>query len=145
MQAVMILRGNDPTWAEAKRQLGEPGNWKVIYASPPSIPLIICWVSGTQRERDEGCTVPTLKAQSLVGKTRHNHQLRSSVVGSSSSFKQTKQKRKRDFPGGPVIRTPCFYCMGPRFDPWSENEKPSSCAAKQTDVCKLKKKNMTGI
>ncbi|XP_063786889.1 dynein axonemal heavy chain 2 [Pseudophryne corroboree] len=24
MQAVMILRGNEPTWAEAKRQLGEP-------------------------------------------------------------------------------------------------------------------------
>lgn len=23
MQAVMILRGNEPTWAEAKRQLGE--------------------------------------------------------------------------------------------------------------------------
>ena len=119
MQAVMILRGNDPTWAEAKRQLGEPGNWKVIYASPPSIPLIICWASGTQRERDEGCTVPTLKAQSLVGKTRHNHQLRSSVVGSSSSFKQTKQKRKRDFPGGPVIRT-ALPVKGNGFNPSSE-------------------------
>ena len=30
--------------------------------------------------------------------------------------------------------------MGPRFDPWSETEDPSSCTAKQTDVCKLKKK-----
>lgn len=24
MQAVMILRGNEPTWAESKRQLGKP-------------------------------------------------------------------------------------------------------------------------
>jgi dynein heavy chain len=25
MEAVMILRGNEPTWAEAKRQLGNSG------------------------------------------------------------------------------------------------------------------------
>ena len=23
-----------------------------------------------------------------------------------------------DFPGGPVVRTLCFHCRGPRFDPW---------------------------
>ena len=23
-----------------------------------------------------------------------------------------------DFPGGPVVKTPCFYCRGHRFDPW---------------------------
>lgn len=38
LQAVMILRGNEPTWAEAKRQLGKPGIRKVINVSPPSIP-----------------------------------------------------------------------------------------------------------
>ena len=63
--------------------------------------------------------MPTLKAQSLVGKTRHNHQLRSSVVGSSSSFTQMKEKRKRDFPGGPVIRT-ALPVKGNRFNPSSE-------------------------
>ena len=26
-----------------------------------------------------------------------------------------------DFPGGPVVKTPCFHCRGHRFDPWSGN------------------------
>ena len=25
------------------------------------------------------------------------------------------------FPGGPVVRTPCFHCMGTRFNPWPGN------------------------
>ena len=28
---------------------------------------------------------------------------------------------KRDFLGGPVARTLCFQCRGPRFNSWSEN------------------------
>ena len=27
----------------------------------------------------------------------------------------------RDFPGGPVGKTQCSQCRGPRFDPWSGN------------------------
>ena len=30
-------------------------------------------------------------------------------------------KLDREFPGGPVVRTPCFYCRGLGFDPWSGN------------------------
>ena len=26
-----------------------------------------------------------------------------------------------NFPGGPVSKTSCSQCRGPRFDPWSEN------------------------
>ena len=26
-----------------------------------------------------------------------------------------------EFPGGPVVRTPCFHCWGPGFKPWSGN------------------------
>ena len=26
-----------------------------------------------------------------------------------------------DFPGGPVVKTPCFQCRGLGFDPWSGN------------------------
>ena len=26
-----------------------------------------------------------------------------------------------DLPGGPVVKTPCFHCRGPGFDPWSGN------------------------
>ena len=25
----------------------------------------------------------------------------------------------REFPGGPVVRTPHFHCQGPGFSPWS--------------------------
>ena len=26
-----------------------------------------------------------------------------------------------EFPGIPVVRTLCFHCSGPRFNPWSGN------------------------
>ena len=28
--------------------------------------------------------------------------------------------------GGSVVRTPCFHCQQPRFNPWSENKDPKS-------------------
>lgn len=27
----------------------------------------------------------------------------------------------QDFPGGLVVKTPCFHCRGSGFDPWSVN------------------------
>ena len=30
-----------------------------------------------------------------------------------------KRKKQEDFPGGPVLKTPCFHCRGRGFDPWS--------------------------
>ena len=41
------------------------------------------------------------------------------------------------FPSGPVVRSWCFHCWGPRFNPWSGKENPSSCVAQQ------KKKKLT--
>ena len=41
----------------------------------------------------------------------------------------------RDFPGGPVAKTPCSQSRGPRFNPWSgpldsvPGSKPSSSQA----------------
>ena len=37
-----------------------------------------------------------------------------------------KNRRWREFPGGPVVRTLCFQCRGPGFDPWSGNLDPTS-------------------
>ena len=40
----------------------------------------------------------------------------------------------RDFPGGPVVNTPCFQCRGPDFDPWVGELKscmPHSVAKKK--------------
>lgn len=37
MQAVMILRGNEPTWAESKRQLGKLENWEIMNTSSLNI------------------------------------------------------------------------------------------------------------
>ena len=30
-----------------------------------------------------------------------------------------KNLYSREFPGGPLVRTPCFHCRGPGFDPSS--------------------------
>ena len=27
----------------------------------------------------------------------------------------------RDFPGGPLVKTPCFHCRGHGFNPWLGN------------------------
>ena len=32
---------------------------------------------------------------------------------------QGSEMLPQDFPGGPVGKTPCSQCRGPRFDPWS--------------------------
>ena len=32
-----------------------------------------------------------------------------------------KSRASRDFPGGPVVKTPCFQRRGHGFDPWLEN------------------------
>ena len=31
-----------------------------------------------------------------------------------------------EFPGGPLVRTLCFHCQGPRFNPWLGNKDPRS-------------------
>ena len=31
------------------------------------------------------------------------------------------RKKSSDFPGGPVVKTPCFHCRGHGFDPWLES------------------------
>ena len=33
-----------------------------------------------------------------------------------------------ELPGGPVVRTWCSPCDGPRFDPWLGNKDPASCS-----------------
>ena len=40
-----------------------------------------------------------------------------------------KGKRKKDFSGGPVVKTPCLHGRGCGFDPWSENQDLTGCAA----------------
>ena len=52
-----------------------------------------------------------------------------------------------DFPGGPVAKTPCSRCRGPRFDPWSENYIPhaatkSSHAATKDPKCHNQRSHM---
>ena len=32
-------------------------------------------------------------------------------------------------PTGPVVRTQCLHCLGPRFNPWSGCDDPESHAA----------------
>ena len=32
-----------------------------------------------------------------------------------------KRETFQHFPGGPVVKNPCFHCRGHGFDPWSGN------------------------
>ena len=43
------------------------------------------------------------------------------VIAHCSNIVMTALKLLWEFPGGPVVRTPCFHCRGHRFDPWSGN------------------------
>lgn len=38
-----------------------------------------------------------------------------------------------EFPAGPVVRTICFHCQGPGFDPWLENFDPASQKRKRKE------------
>ena len=38
------------------------------------------------------------------------------------------RRQERRFPEGPVVRIPCFHGRGHRFDSWSGNQDPTSCA-----------------
>ena len=38
-----------------------------------------------------------------------------------SSVREYGKRTERDFPGGPVVRTPRCHCREPRFNPWSGN------------------------
>ena len=52
------------------------------------------------------------------------------VSGQKKMKSKGKSKIKsifREFPGGPVSRTPCFHFWGPGFDPWLGKEDPAGC------------------
>ena len=44
----------------------------------------------------------------------------------------------RDFPGGPVARTPRSQCRRPRFNPWSGNWFPHAANATKDPTCRNK-------
>ena len=47
-----------------------------------------------------------------------------SFFGNSLVIPQNVRHRG-DFPGSPVVKTPCFQCMSLGFDPWSGNQDPT--------------------
>ena len=48
----------------------------------------------------------------------YSHLISNSTPSKPNSLSFFKNTNNRDFPGGPVVRTPCFHCRGPRFDLW---------------------------
>ena len=42
------------------------------------------------------------------------------MSNNSEECKNLKMKGVFKIPGGPVVRTPCFHCRGPRFNPGGE-------------------------
>ena len=43
----------------------------------------------------------------------------------------SESKRQQKFLSGPVVKIPCFYCQGRRFNPWSGNWDPTRHMAKK--------------
>ena len=48
------------------------------------------------------------------------------LILSFSSLKEGEEDKDkkgipRDFPGSPMVKTPCFHCREPEFDTWSGN------------------------
>ena len=48
-----------------------------------------------------------------------------------------------DFPGGPVVKTPCFHCRGPRFHPWSGKFRMPRGVAKKKKAHRTRARIMT--
>ena len=53
------------------------------------------------------------------------------------SIKMIIMKSMRDFPGGPVVKTPCFQCRAPGFDPWSGNYIPHAITKSPRAAAKI--------
>ena len=55
--------------------------------------------------------------------------------------------KRRDFPGGPVVKTPGSQCRRPGFNPWSGNWIPYAATKRMhittTDFKKKKRKDLT--
>ena len=49
----------------------------------------------------------------------------------------TYLRKNRDFPGGPVAKTPSSQCRELEFDPWSGNQMPHA-TAKRSPVLQLR-------
>ena len=49
-----------------------------------------------------------------------------------------KKRRSWDFPDGPVAKTPCSQCNGPRFNPWSGNYTPHATVNMEDPCAKMK-------
>ena len=77
-----------------------------------------------------GCANPQLNLFSVA------HKIWCSKVGENSGFEAAQNwiwilthwlhplwpyESYSFFPGGPVVKTPCFQCRGHEFDPWLEN------------------------
>ena len=43
------------------------------------------------------------------------------MVRTVPDTEQEPSKYLGELPGSPVVRTPCFHCRGPGFDPWLGN------------------------
>ena len=80
----------------------------------------------------------TLNESSLNDPTLWYTAVHSCVPQSVVSNSLAWESQRRDFLGNPVAKTPCFYCKGPRFNPWLGNWIPhapikSSHAATKTE------------
>ena len=59
------------------------------------------------------------KVQTQSEQLTHHMMLDLPLISSEPRIPHLQSKAVWAFPGGPVVRTPCFHCWGSRFKPWS--------------------------
>ena len=102
---------NLPATAGDMGSIPDPGRFLTLWGTGTDVPqlLSLCFrVRALQQEK------PLQEAHAPQLERARSQQQRPSTAKNKSINKQTKEL-SRDFPGGPVVRAPCFYCRGNGF------------------------------
>ena len=68
--------------------------------------------------------VSPMISTSYMRKLKHKKKRRINKRAQTMLIKHLKNISAWDFPGGPVVKIPCFQCRGHRFHSWSGNKIP---------------------
>ena len=85
--------------------------------------------------------VSPMISTSYMRKLKHKKKRRINKRAQTMLIKHLKNISAWDFPGGPVVKIPCFQCRGHGFHSWSGNKIPHTT----TSQIKKKKKNISAV
>ena len=90
---------------------------------------------GSNRVGHDWSDLAAAAAEDREDRGWYSHLVKPTIVPSKSTsagwFRSIKNdadggEGEEEFPGSSVVRTPCFHCVGHRFNPWSLIQFPAS-------------------